>query len=67
MRDAAGSNTFTILQTQDVSKEGSYPISYKAYYEAYQENFVENRNAFTIVVIDPCDNPISLTPSILED
>ena len=66
-RDTATSNTFTILYTEDVSKSGSYSISYRAYLTDYPSNFKENRNAFTVIVIDPCDNPTSLTSSALTD
>ena len=38
-----------------MSKKGIYPISYRAYHEAYPDNFAENKSAFTVTVIDPCD------------
>ena len=62
-----GLGEFKILSTQDVTKEGIYPISYRAYYSKYPSNFVDNSSAFTITVIDPCDDPVSFTASALTD
>ena len=66
-RDAESSNTLTILKTQDVTKSGVYPISYRTYHTKYPDNFKEIRTAFTLTVIDPCDDPVSVSPSTLTD
>ena len=63
--DIRDSNVFTILQTQDVTKDLVYPISYKAYHTNYASNFQVKTTAFTMTVIDPCDAPVSVTASVL--
>ena len=60
-------NVFTVKYTENVLKAGQYPISYKAYYTQYPANFKEKRTAFTVTIIDPCDEPDSVTASILDD
>jgi len=60
-------NQFSVLQTSDVTKAGLHPISYKAYHTNYAANFEEKASAFVITVIDPCDAPVSVTPSIPVD
>ena len=60
-------NQFSVLQTQDVTKAGLYLISYKAYHKNYAANFEEKASAFVITVINPCDAPVSVTPSIPVD
>ena len=67
VRDAAGSNTFTVLYTEDVQKAAVYPISYRTYHTQYPDNYKEVTTAFTVTVIDPCDEPIRVTPSALVD
>ena len=62
-QNALNSNSFTVLQTQDVAKAGTYPIAYRTYHTNYPTNFVDNLSAFTVTVIDPCDNPVSMTAS----
>ena len=62
-QNALTSNSFTVFQTQDVAKAGKYPISYRTYYTNYPTNFVDNLSAFTVTVVDPCDNPVSVTAS----
>ena len=47
-----------------VAKKGTYPIKYQAYYQSYSANKITS-DAFTITVIDPCDNPVSVTSKIL--
>jgi len=56
-----------ILESQDATKAGSYPISYRTYYTDYPSKFLDNVNAFTVTITDPCDNPVSLTASDLTD
>ena len=62
-RNALIPNSFTVLQTQDVTKAGIYPISYRTYFTNYPANFVDNLLAFTVTIIDPCDNPVSVAAS----
>ena len=64
-RDPSNINTFTILQTQDVTKKGTYPISYRAYHTSYASNVQVKTTAFTMTLIDPCDIPVSVTASVL--
>ena len=61
------SNAFITLETEDVTKAGIYPISYRTYHTEYPENYKEMGTAFTVTVIDPCDHPVSVTPSTLTD
>ena len=58
-------NDFKIKYSEDVTKDGVYPISYRAYHTNYSSNAEEKRTAFTITIIDPCDEPISVTASTL--
>ena len=46
-------------------KKGTYPILYKTYFTSYPANFVESTVPFIITVIDPCDEPVSVTPIAL--
>ena len=54
-----------IMYTELVSKKGSYPIKYRVYHTLYPTNVVTLTDPFTITIIDPCDNPVSVTPSTL--
>ena len=63
--DARDANIFKILYSEDISKAGSYPISYRAYFTLYSSNFEEKRTAFTVTIVDPCDQPVSVTASTL--
>ena len=54
-------NLFTILQTDDEMKVGEYQISYRAYYIDYPENFAEKINAFTVTIVNLCENPNNLS------
>jgi len=56
-----------ILESQDATKSGSYPISYRTYYTDYPSRFLDNVNAFTVTITDLCDNPVSVTASDLTD
>ena len=52
--------------TEDVTKKANYPISYRVSYTNYAATtFVKTATPFTISVQDPCDTPISVTPSVL--
>ena len=65
--DARTPNIFSILETQDVTLDGTYPISYRAYHTLYPVNVQEKRTAFTMTVIDPCDAPVGVAASTLQD
>ena len=67
--DRSGSTVFAfkILESQDISKKGAYPIGYKVYHSDYPDNFVEVMPAFTVNIIDQCDSPFSLVPMPLDD
>ena len=58
---STNSNIFTVKYTEDVSKAGSYTLSYLVSLEKYPQNFEEMIDAFTFTVIDPCASPNSLT------
>ena len=52
--------------TEDVTKKANYPISYRVSYTNYAATtFVKTATPFTISVQDPCDAPVSVTPSVL--
>ena len=52
--------------TDDVTKKANYPISYRVSYTNYAATtFVKTTTPFTISVQDPCDSPVSVTPSVL--
>ena len=53
---------FLVLQSQDTDKTGLYDISYRVYPDLYPLNFEEKRSAFTIEIIDPCINDVTVTP-----
>ena len=65
--DARSPNIFSILETQDVTLDGSYPISYRAYHTNYAGNVQVKRTAFTMTIIDPCDAPVGVAASTLQD
>lgn len=65
--DVRDPNSFTVVNTADVTKAGTYPISYKAYHTNFPSNFQTKTVAFTITVIDPCDNPAGLLASAPAD
>ena len=53
------------LYTELVEKKGAYPIKYRVYHTLYSANVVTLTDPFIITIIDPCDNPVSVTPSTL--
>ena len=65
--DGRDPNSFAVRNTDDVTKAGSYPISYKAYHTNFPSNFKTKTVAFTITVIDPCNNPAGLLASAPAD
>ena len=60
-------NEFTTLYTEDVTKEGAYPVRYRVYHSNYPGNVVEQTATFTITVVEPCLNPVSVTAPALQD
>jgi len=51
--------------TDLVEKKGMYRIKYRVYHTLYSTNVVTLTDPFIITIIDPCDNPVSVTPSTL--
>ena len=64
MDDRAAFN-FAVQYTEDVTKANVYPIKYRVYHTNYNTNVVTLADPFVITVIDPCDQPVSLTASTL--
>ena len=64
MDDRAAFN-FAVQYTEDVTKANAYPIKYRVYHTNYNTNVVTLADPFVITVIDPCDQPVSLTASTL--
>ena len=50
-----------------MTKVGVYKITYKVWYTNYSTNIIAQTVPFTVTVIDPCDNPVSVTASTLSD
>ena len=61
------SSAFTTLYTEDVNKKGEYPIKYRVFYNDYPENVVTLSEPFTIKVIDPCEDMVSVSASTAAD
>ena len=51
--------------TELVEKKGTYRIKYRVYHTLYPTNVVTLTDPFIITIIDPCDKPLSVTPSTL--
>lgn len=66
-RSTPGAFSFASRLIQDVTKKGDYPIKYRAYYENYTGNVITSDPAFTVTVIDPCDEPVSVTSKTLDN
>lgn len=43
-----------------------YEVQYRVILSRYPDNWIESTEPFTVTVEDPCDNPVSVTPSKLE-
>ena len=50
-----------------MTKVGVYKITYKVQYTSYPTNSIVQNAPFEVVVIDPCDKPVSVTTSGLTD
>ena len=55
---------YASLKIQDVDKRGLYLIQYTVYYTNYAFNSATS-NIMKITVVDPCDDPVSMTSSVL--
>jgi hypothetical protein len=64
-RTTPDSFNLTSKYTELVGKKGTYPIKYRVYHTLYSTNVVTLTDPFIITIIDPCDNPVSVTPSTL--
>jgi hypothetical protein len=56
---------FKVKKTDDIEKEGEYDIEYSVHYANYPSNKAVGTNLWEIDIVDPCDNPISITASTL--
>ena len=62
----AGDFKFEILYSEDITKKGLYPLLYLAYFANYGLSNVLYKDApFTVRIIDPCDEPISVVAATL--
>ena len=59
--------SFASIYTEDTTLKGEYFISYDVYHTNYDTNKVTVDVPFLITVIDPCDEPVSVMPSTLEN
>ena len=57
-------NSFQVLETQLLSDVGVYEITYRVMYSGKS---LVKEFPFTVTIIDPCDEPISITPGVLVD
>ena len=64
-RVTSGAYNLASKYTELVGKKETYPIKYRVYYTLYSTNIVTLIDPFTITIIDPCDNPVSVTPSTI--
>ena len=64
-RTTLGAYNLASKYTELVEKKGKYPIKYRVYHTLYPTNVVTLTDPFIITIIDPCDNPVSVTPSTL--
>ena len=64
-RTSAGAFNLASRYTDLVIKKGVYPIKYRVYHSLYPANVVTLADPLTITIIDPCDNPVSVTPALL--
>ena len=59
-------NIFRTDLSEDLEIIGAYAFLYKVYHTNYSENFVESTlSPFTITIVNPCEDPISLQPKPL--
>jgi hypothetical protein len=63
IRVTTGAFLFRDIYTEDVSKKGVYPIKFEAYHTNYNSNVATLGTPFIITIIDPCDEPVSVTTS----
>ena len=66
-RATGGAFNLASKYTEDVGKTKSYNLKYRVYHTSYDQNVVTLAEPFSILVADPCDAPVSLTPSALDD
>ena len=59
--------SFANIYTEDTTLKGPYQISYDVYHTNYPTNKRTTDSPFIIFVVDPCDNPVSVTPSTLQN
>ena len=66
-RTNAGAFNFASLYSEDVSKKGEYLIKYRVYHTTYSANVVQIADPFIITIVDPCEQPVSVTAATLAD
>jgi len=59
------SNNFKVKYNEDVLVKGTYPLTYQVEYVNYGTIFQVQTVPFTVTIIDPCDEPVSVTPAAL--
>jgi hypothetical protein len=58
-------NKFKVGPTVDETMVGEYDIKVIASYEDYPANKAEWRHLWEIDIVNPCNNPVSITPSLV--
>ena len=66
-RDMSTQNELIVKYNEDTSIKGSYAIKYKTYFTNYPDNFRELQNAIIMTIVNPCDAPVDVIPSVLSD
>jgi hypothetical protein len=60
-RTTPGSYNLASKYTELVGKKGTYPILYSVHHSVYATNVVTVTAPFVVTIIDPCDEPVSVT------
>lgn len=63
----AATNSFQVLYTDSLTDVGVYEITYRVSFDDYPGLTLTQEFPFTVTIIDPCDEPVSVTPSVLTD
>ena len=63
----SATNEFRLLYTEDTSAATVYPITYEVSWTNYPSNSILQTTPFVVELLDPCDDPVSVTPSGLTD
>ena len=60
-------NSFQVLYTESLDDVGIYEITYRVQFASYPSLSLVQEFPFTVTIVDPCDDPTSVTPSTLVD